>query len=204
MVSSGTGPGGFYGLPPKQRSRWLWWVVLGFGSFSFIGFLIAAWKVRTPKFVRAAVIACVACGTGLASYSIWPPVEVAGPKTSSGVSDEVITSGNGVWIVVAIWLGLIAYGLFLDGDYKLLLRAQDDEKNLHWHATRAQAQALYGPGAGGFASAPVYVAPAQAPTPPPEPAVPSVDHLIAQADEYLATQPRENLPGPMPPNVPVT
>jgi hypothetical protein len=206
VVSSSSGPGGFDQPPPKQRSRWLWWVVLGFGSASFIGFLIVAWKVRTPKFVRAAVVAFVGCGAGVASYAIWPPTVVPGPNASSEVSDEVITSANSLWIVGSIWIGLIAYGLYLDGDFKKFLRAQDDANNLHWHETRAQARNSYKPGAGGFSTASPYgaPAPAPAPTPPPQPPVRSVDHLIAEADQYLTTQPHGNLPGPMPPNVPVT
>lgn len=202
MVSSSTG--GFLHQPPRRRSRWLWWVYLGAGLVSCIGFIIVAVKVPKRKFVRGAAVSFVACVVGFVSYEIWPPVEEASQTTRPGTSTDVATFTNSMWIITAIWIGLIVYGHILDRDYKKFLRAQDDENNLHWHATRAQARAFYGPGAGGFASAPPYVAPAQAPQPPPQPAVPSVDHLIAQADKYLATQPPENLPGPMPPNVPVT
>jgi hypothetical protein len=204
VVSSSTGPAGLFQQPPKQRSRWLWWVYLGCGMGSCIGFIIVAVKVQNRKFVRAAVVSVVSCIVGFVSYEIWPPVEEASQTTRSGSSTDVATFTNSMWIITAIWIGLIVYGHILDRDYKKFLRAQDDENNLRWHATRAQARALYEPGAGGFATAPRYVVPAPAPTPPPRPAVPSVDRLIAQADEFLTTQPPGNLPGPMPPNVPVT
>lgn len=204
MVSRSPGTGGPGGPPPKQRSRWLWWVWGGFGFLSCVGFLIAASKVQNQKFRRASVIAVVGCAISVGSYVIWPPVVEPGASTGSEASSDSLAGTNGVWIVMAVWIGLGVYGLILDGDYKKFLRAEDDENTLRWHSTRAQARAFYDPATGGVASAPAYVAPASSPTPPPQPAAAPVDHLIAQADEYLKTQPPANLPGPMPPNVPVT
>ena len=198
MASNSTGTGGFLHQPPKRRSRWLWWVYLGAGLVSCIGFIIVAVKVQKRKFVRAAAVSVVACIVSFVSYEIWPPVEEASRTTSSESSTDVATFTNSIWIITGIWIGLIVYGHILDRDYKKFLRDEDDENNLRWHSTRAQAQAFYAPRAGAGASAPPYVAP-----PGPSPSAPSAqpfDHLSFQADKYLATQPPGNAPASAPPN----
>lgn len=202
MVSGSTGTGGFLGQPPKRRSRWLWWVYLGAGLVSCVGFIIVAVKVQKPKFVRAAVVSVVACVVGFASYAIWPPIEEVSQNTSSESSTDLGTFSTSTWIIMGIWIGLIVYGHILDRDYKKFLRDEDDENNLRWHSTRAQAQAFYAPQTGGGASAPPYVPP---PAPHPRaPSAPPVDHLSFQADKYLANQPPGNAPASTPPNAPVT
>lgn len=169
---------------------------------SCVGFIIVAVKVQTPKFVRAAVVSVVAFVVGLASYVIWPPIEEVSQNTSSESSTDLGTVSTSTWIIMGIWIGLVVYGHILDRDYKKFLRAEDDENNLRWHSTRAQAQAFYAPRTGGGASAPPYVAP---PAPGPRaPSAPSVEHLSVQADKYLATQPPKNAPASAPPNAPVT
>ncbi len=173
---------------------------LGVGMVSCIGFIIVAVKVQKRKFVRAAVVSFVACIVGLVSYGIWPPVEEASQNTSSESNTNLGTVSTSTWIIMGIWIGLIVYGHILDRDYKKFLRDEDDENNLRWHSTRAQAQAFYTPQTGGGASAPPYAAP---PAPGPSaPSAPPVDDLSVQADKYLATQPSGNAPASAPPNTP--
>jgi hypothetical protein len=201
VVSGSTGTGGFLGQPQERRSRWLWWVYLGAGMVSCIGFIIVAVKVQKQKFVWAAVVSFVACAVGFVSYAIWPPVEQVSQNTSSELSTDLGTVSTSIWIIMGIWIGLIVYGHVLDRDYKKFLRNEDDENNLRWLSTRAQTQALYAPPTAGGAPAPLYV-------PPPArhlraPLAPPVDPLGAEADRYLATQPSGNAPGSAPPNAPV-
>lgn len=200
MVPSSTGTGGFLGQPQKRRSRWLWWVYLGAGLMSCIGFIVVAVKVRNRRFVRAAVVSVIACIMSFVIYDLWPPDEV---KPSAGVessTDATATFSNGMWIVTGIWIWLIVYGHVLNHDYKKFLGVKDDEERLRWHSTRDQAQARYAPPTGAGASAPPHVVPSAT---APEPSAPSIDHLIVQADQYLTTQPPGNEPRPMPPNVSV-
>jgi hypothetical protein len=201
VVWGSTGTGGFPGQPQKRRSRWLWWVYLGAGTASCIGFIIVAVKVHNRKFVRAAVVSVVACIVGLVSYEIWPPVEEISQNTSSESSTDLGTFSTSIWIIMGIWLGLIVYGHVLDRDYKKFLRDEDDANNLRWRSTRAQTQAFYARPTAGGAPAHLYV-------PPPAPysrapSAPPVDPLGAEADRYLATQPSGNAPGLAPPNAPV-
>jgi hypothetical protein len=145
------------------------------------------------------VIASVSCAISFGAYVIWPPVETASETTGTDASSESLAGTNGVWVVMAVWMWLIAYGYYLDRDYRKFLRAEDDATLLKWHANRAQVRAFYEPG--GVPSARAYGATGPTPAPPP-PVAPPVDHLIEQADKYLATQPPGNRPGPLPPNEP--
>ena len=180
----------------------MWWVWLGMGLLSFIGFVVVALRVQNQKFRRAAVIASVSCAIAIGAYLIWPPVEATSESTSAEASSDSLAGTNGIWVVMAVWVGLIAYGHYLDRDYKKFLRAEDEQIELQWHANRAQVRAFYE--SGGVPSAPGYGASVRAPTPPRPPVAPPVDHLIEQANQYLATQPPGNRPGPLPPNVPET
>ena len=187
--------------PPKQRSRWMWWAWLGMGLLSFVGFVVVALRVQNRKFRRAAVIATVSCAIAFVAYLIWPPVvETTSESTAADESSDSLAGTNGLWVAMAVWVALIAYGYYLDRDYKKFLRAEDEQITLQWHANRAQVQAFYTPG--GVPSAPAYGASVATPTP--TTVAPPVDHLIEQADRYLATQPQGNRPGPLPPNVPET
>jgi hypothetical protein len=190
----------------EQRSRWMWGVWLGMGLLSFIAFVVVALRVQRGKFRRkfrrAAVIASVSCAISIGAYVIWPPVETTSKSTGTDASSDSLAGTNGVWVVMAVWVGLIAYGHYLDRDYRKFLRAEDEQTLLQWHANRAQVRAFYEPG--GVPSVAAYGASLPTPTPPPTPVAPPVNHLIEQADKYLATQPPGNRPGPLPPNAPGT
>lgn len=184
--------------PPRRRkSRWLWWVWLGAGFLSFIGFVVVAFRVQNQKFRRAAMIATVSCALAWGVYLIWPPVDTTGQSAGDANSDS-LAGTNGGWVVMAVWVGLIAYGHFLNRDYRRFLKAEDERTMLKWHGSRAHVRALYQ--SGGVPSGPPTGAPIPAPTA--APATPRVDRLIEQADRYLASQPLGNRPGPMPPNAP--
>jgi hypothetical protein len=179
----------------------MWWVWLGCGAFSFIGFWVVALRVRNRKYSGAAVIATVSSAIALGASLIWPPAETS-KSTGADASSDSLASTTVTWVVMAVWVGLIAYGYYLNHDYKKFLAAEDEQNLRQWHATRAQVQALYEPG--GVPAAPAFGASVPAPNPPPPPAGPPVDPLIEQADQYLATQPPGSRPGPLPPNAPGT
>lgn len=172
---------------------------MGCGLLSFIPFVVVAVRVQNRKFRRAAVIASVSCAISFGAYVIWPPVETSGESHSADASSASLSGTNGVWVVMGVWLWLIAYGYYVDRDYRQFLRAEDDQTLLKWHANRAQVRAFYEPG--GAPTAAAYAAMGPTPAPPTHVATP-IEHLIKQADEYLATQPPANRPGPIPPNAP--
>lgn len=181
----------------------MWWVRLGLGLLSFIGFVVVALRVRNQKFRRAASIASVSCAIAIAAYVIWPPVQTTNQSASAASSSDSLAGTNGMWVAMVVWVGLIAYGHHLDRDYKKFLRAEDEQSELRWHANRAQVRAIYESG-GASSAAPGYRASVPAPTAPRPPVASPVDNLIGEANQYLATQPPGNRPGPVPPNGPET
>lgn len=140
MSSGNAGSQGFMAGPERQKrqSRWLWWVYLGGGMLSWVGFTIVAVKVQTRRFVRAAVVSFVVCGIAFAAYGIWPPAEDVSPNADPDASVDLSTF-NGGWIVVALWTFLIIYGHVLNQDYKKFLRDKDDQDDRRCHSGKAQA-----------------------------------------------------------------
>lgn len=200
MNSGKTGTEGF-GVGPgwrKRRSRWLWWVYLGCGMLSCIGFTIVAVKVQNRKFVRAAVVSVVVCVVAFAAYGNWPPAEEANQKTNPDASGD-LSAFNGGWVVVALWIFLIIYGLVLNQDYKEFLRDKDYQDNLRWHSGKAQALAFYPQPTPAGVTAPPY-GPSSAPGHG-APSARPVDVRV-EADRYFATQPPGNAPAAVPPNAP--
>ena len=201
MSSGNAGSQGFMAGPGRQKrqSRWLWWVYLGAGTASCIGFIIVAGKVKSRKFVRAAAVSVVVCGIAFAAYGIWPPAEDVSPNADPNASVDLSTL-NGDWVVLAVWIGLIVYGHVLNQGYKEFLRSKDDQDDRRWHSGKAQAPAFYPhPAPPGMAappyappSAPGYGAPSARP----------VDVPRVEADRYFATQPPGNAPAAVPPNAP--
>ncbi len=179
MSSGNAGSPGFMTGPERQKrqSRWLWWVYLGWGMFSWVGFTIVALKVQTRRFVSAAVVSFVLCVTALAAAVIWPPAEELNENTNPDASGDPSTL-NGGWVVLAVWIGLVVYGHFLNQDYKEFLRDKDDQDDRRWHSGKTQA--------------PGYGAPSARP----------VDVPRVEADRYFAAQPPGNAPPTVPPNAP--
>ncbi|KRA37930.1 MULTISPECIES: hypothetical protein [unclassified Nocardioides] len=185
-------------MPQAKRSRWLWWVYLGCGMMSFIGFVVVAVKVQNRKFAIGAGVSIVACLSGFAAYQLFPSDVTTSTNASTETSGDLSSHGAGVWIIMAIWIGLIVYGHVLDHDYKKFLRNEEDEKSLRWHSARAREHAIYAP------------VPAQSeralPHPSPQapnvhtPTNPQIGALDAEVDRYLATQPLGNPPTAAPPN----
>lgn len=185
---------------PPRRSRWLWWVYLGFGIVSFIGFLIVAVKVQNRRFVRAAVISFVACAASFAAREIWPLAPDVSQNVTSEQSADLGSTSISTWIIMGIWIGLIVYGHVLNRDYKKFLRDEDHENLLRWHSNRAQTQAFTAPYPSGFAPQPHYQSAPNAD--PGASSTPQADPLRAEADRFLAVQPLGNAPTQAPPNIP--
>src|SRR5688500_8345646 len=87
---------------PERQSRWLWWVYLGVGTLSWIGFVVVATKVRTRKFVSAAVVSTFLSGIAFAAYEIWPPADDVLQETDPEANVD-LSSYNGIWVVAALW-----------------------------------------------------------------------------------------------------
>jgi hypothetical protein len=185
--------------PEKKKSYWFWWVCLGFGMASCVGFVIAAFKIQTRKFVVAAVFAVTASTAAFAAAELFDP----GLDTASSANSEttkVSDLGVGFWVVVVVWAALVIYALILQPDVKRFLEAEDDAAVARWNAARARAYAQYPqPGQPSGSAAPSYVPPA---APTPTSAAPREDALGAAADRYLSAQPAGNIPTPTPPNAP--
>ena len=206
MSWQNAGPPTFTAMPEpqKRQSRWLWWVFLGFGTVSCVGFIIVAIKVHNRKFVHAAMISVVAAAVCIGTVSIWPPVDEVSRTTRSDTSTEVGNASISGWIIMAIWAGLILYGLILNQDYKKFLREQDDEDTRRRKSSEARAPVFYHrPATPGTATS-------SYPPPPPSapvnnaPSAPPVDVSRIEADRYFATQPAGNPPAADPPNAPLT
>lgn len=195
-----TGP--FAKPPEKHKSYWFWWVCLGFGMASCVGFVIAAFQIQTRKFAVAAVVSVLASTAAFAAMQLFDPGLDPAVDASSD-STESSDLSLGVWVVVVVWAALVIYALILQPDFKRFLDAEDAASYARWNAARAQAHALYvpqpvqPPGA----AAPPHVPPA---APPPTSAAPREDVLGAETDRYLAAQPAGNIPPPTPPNASTT
>ena len=192
-------PVGPFAKPPeKKKSYWFWWVCLGLGIASFVGFIILAFKIQTRKFVVAAVVAIAASAAAFAAVELDPTFDTATSDSSdtTGVSDV----GFGFWVVVAIWAGLVVYALFLLPEVKRFLESEDAAAYARWNTTRGHAQGYYSqPVSKPRVVPPPYVPPVASPAPP---SATREDSLAAETDRYLAIGPSGNTPRPTPPNVP--
>ncbi|MFT4009183.1 MAG: helix-hairpin-helix domain-containing protein [Nocardioidaceae bacterium] len=165
-----------------RHSVWLLPAILCCGLLSFISFIYAAIRVRTKKFWTAALISSI--GSAIA----WTAVALLS-ETSDEVGGATATKAGegGSWgagIAIAIWAGLLVYGLFLNRDY------------LRWRAAQEGANAWYHQPAGGQAS------PNYGPTAPVMPqATPPQPFLGVDTSQYFApTQtPPPTAPAPPPP-----
>lgn len=196
---SGNPPVGPFTKPPeKKKSYWLWWVCLGLGIVSFVGFIIVAFKIQTRRFVVAAVVAIAASAAAIAAVELDPTFNTTTTDSSdtTGVSDV----GFGFWVVLAIWAGLVVYALFLLPEVKRLLDTEDAAAHARWTTTTAHAQGYYPqPVSQSRVVPPPYVPPAAAPA---TPSAAQEDLLAAETDRYLASGPNGNTPRPTPPNGP--
>nr|WP_269457948.1 restriction endonuclease [Nocardioides scoriae] len=84
-----------------RHSAWLLAVILGVGSFSCVGFIYCAVRVRSTTWKRRAVVVTALSLVGL--ISLVTPVE---PIQDLGAGYAAF-----------LWLGLIGYGLFVNRDY---------------------------------------------------------------------------------------
>lgn len=100
-----------------RHSAWLLAPILGFGIFSFVGFLYVALRVRNRKFWIACIVGCIGSAMVVISPSIW--------NERNGNSSE----GGGV--IMAVWVGLVVFAVILNRDY------------LRWRANRTEANAWY-------------------------------------------------------------
>jgi hypothetical protein len=187
-----TGP--FAQPPEKQKSYWFWWVCLGFGMVSCVGFVIAAFKIQTRRFVVAAVVAVVGSTAALGAAELDPSFNTTSTDTSE--TTNVSDLGFGFWVVVVVWAALVIYALILQPEVTRFLEAEDAAAYARWNAARAQAHVVY--------TQPVVAAPPHAPpsAPSPRSAAPQEDVLGAETDRYLAAGPGGNTPSPAPPNAP--
>ena len=92
-----------------RHSAWLLAVALGFGSFSCIGFIYCAVRVRSTAWKRRAVVVTTLSLVGL--VLLLSPVE------------HVQDVGGGYAAI--LWLVLIGYGLFVNRDYLQWRSAQE-------------------------------------------------------------------------------
>jgi hypothetical protein len=94
-----------------RHSAWLLAVALGFGSFSCIGFIYCAVRVRSTAWKRRAVVVTTLSLVGL--VLLLSPVE------------HVQDVGGGYAAI--LWLVLIGYGLFVNRDYLQWRSAQEPD-----------------------------------------------------------------------------
>lgn len=131
-----------------RHSAWLLAPILGFGIFSFVGFLYCAVRVRNRKWWRVAAI------TGGLSAVLW--------ALAFGWTDDNGETTDGVaTLTILIWIGFMIWGAILNRDY------------LRWRAGQTGANAWYnqqhGDAGGGARTAPATApAPASWAAPPPQ------------------------------------
>jgi hypothetical protein len=117
-----------------RHSAWLLAPILGFGIFSFVGFLYCAVRVRNQKWWRVAAI------TGGLSAVLWA-------LSFGWTDDKGQTSDGAATLTIFLWIGFVIWGAILNRDY------------LRWRAGQTGANAWYnqqqGEAVGGARSAPV-------------------------------------------------
>lgn len=198
------GPGSGRGAPRQRRSRWLWWVYLGAGLLSWVGFVIVAVKMQNRRFTRAAVIAILGAAASAVADRIWRSADDVGAKAGPQGATETTV---GTWIVLAIWAGLIVYGHVLNREYKEFLRKEDAAEISRWRAATAPVPPPYisptfitqGPPDTFPQPAPNF---ASNPHPPP-PSSSQVDMLSMEVDRFFAIEPPGNEPARVRPGTPV-
>lgn len=196
MRPSHSGYGEVRAVRPGRRSRWLWWVYLGAGILSCIGFIIVAVKVRRRRFVTAAVISVVACTVSFASRQIWPLPPEVGQTVAAGQGADSGGGNVSTTIITVIWIGLIVYGHVLNRDYKRFLRDQD---NRRWRSGGAQSHndphtSVRGAPHVHYQPAPTADSSASSTLRGGPPAI--------DVDRFLDLQPPGNEPARVPPNIP--
>ncbi|GAA1980074.1 hypothetical protein GCM10009817_20940 [Terrabacter lapilli] len=132
-----------------RHSAWLLAPILGFGVFSFIGFLYCAIRIRNAKWWRIAGVTAVLSAIAIVLMSLFSEGE-KGAKAAGPGSDLA------VGYMLALWVGLIIYGITVNRDY------------LRWRAGQTKANAWYNqPAASGVDArlAPPPAATTQAPSP---------------------------------------
>lgn len=102
----------------RRNSAWLWAVGLGFGLFSFIGFIVVARRVQNRTFTRAAIGATAASGLVWAAALLMP--EDADGTTAGGS------------LIMLIWAAMIGFGFWLNRDY-LTWRASHEIDANAWY-----------------------------------------------------------------------
>lgn len=192
------------GEPRQRRSRWLWWVYLGVGLLSWVGFLIVAVKMQNRRFTRAAVIAFMAAVACVVADQVWRSAEDVGATASP---QDAATSTIGTWIVWVIWAGLIVYGHVLNREYKEFLRNEDAEEASRWQSATAPVPPPYVSSTFTTAQAPPEVFPQPTPnfasnSQPPPPSSSQVDMISMEVDRFLGIEPPGNEPVCVRPSMP--
>ncbi|ADU49564.1 helix-hairpin-helix domain-containing protein [Intrasporangium calvum] len=103
----------------RRNSAWLLWVILGFGMFSFVGFVLLATRMKTR---RLWTIALAICGVTAVVFTVNVLTE---DPTTQQLSDV------GTAITMIAWFGMIATGVYLNREY------------LRWRAAGGIAKAWY-------------------------------------------------------------
>jgi len=188
--------GPFAKPPERKKSYWFWWVCLGVGILSFIGFIVIAFRIQTRRFVVAAVVALAAGAAAFAAAELDPTFNAA--DTASSDATGVGDLGIGFWVIVAIWIGLVVYALVLLPEVKRFLESEDAAAQARWNATRTYSQGFRPNSVSQPRVVPPPYVPPAASTPTPSPA--NEGSLAVGADRYLAAGPRGNIPPPHPPN----
>ncbi|WP_160292480.1 helix-hairpin-helix domain-containing protein [Arthrobacter sp. SPG23] len=123
-----------------RHSAWLLAPILGFGVFSFVGFLYVALRVRNRKFWIACIVACLGATVMVIANSIW--------NTRNGSS----SAGGAVTMIV--YVGLVVFAIVLNRDY------------LRWRANRTEANAWYNQSEASGVQGPMAPAPGPGGWPP--------------------------------------
>ena len=159
------------GLWRRRHSAWLLAPILGFGLFSFIGFLYCAIRIRNAKWWRIAGVTAILSAIGWVLMSLFsesqPGVEQTGPGRD-------LASGY----MLALWVGMIIYGVIVNRDY-LRWRASQTESNA-WYNQPAESRPV-----ASLAPPPTQTAWTQPPPIRPETAYP----LNVDSREYYTPQP---------------
>ena len=132
-----------------RHSAWLLAPILGIGLLSFVGFAYIGLRARTRKFWIALVVG------GVGSAIVWVVT-----SDSNAAVDGSQVSDWGTGVSLAVWAGLIVYGVLINRDY------------LRWRAGHSGGNAWY--------RQPVPSPRPGAPLAPPPQGFPAIDRPRAQ------------------------
>jgi hypothetical protein len=139
-----------------RHSAWLLAPILGCGFFSFVGFLYCAVRIRSAKWWKIAAVTGALTAVAYLLMGLFSESEDS-TSNAAGPADDLAVA-----YVMALWIGLIIYGLVVNRDY------------LRWRAGDTTANAWYNQPVS--AAPPARVAPpplrSSAPPPPPPPPAP--------------------------------